>query len=258
VFFFIAVICIGGFLSGCDGGTHLKGVILDSNELPVADADVRLSTGESKRETKSSERGVFKIGMLHSPWNPELTLSVRKPGFKPFEKRFQAKQHLESIVATLEPATEGREGSSPFSLSIVPGVSGITMAKDNPREFYVVLTNISKDPHFVWEYWNSWGYQAISFEVTTADGKKFVLSKKQEGFTRNFPSTFAVGPSEHQVYAIKLDQWWEAHPTLPKADETPITLKAFYEITPTPESAQYTVWTGRVESHSYKFSLRQW
>jgi hypothetical protein len=66
----------------------------------------------------------------------------------------------------------------PFTLSIVPGRSGdITMAKKNPNEFYVVLTNVSGLSQPVWESWNSWGYRAISFELTTTDGKKFVVSK---------------------------------------------------------------------------------
>jgi len=163
--------------------------------------------------------------------------------------------HLKRV----EPVAKAQETSrSPFSLSIVPGIGGITMAKNKPREFYVVITNVSGGPQSIWQYWNSWGYQAISFELTTADGKKFVLSKKQEEFTRNFPSTFVVEPGEHQVYPIKLDEWWEAHPALPKTNEMPITLKAVYEVSVTPEASQYKVWTGRVESHDYKFLLRQW
>jgi hypothetical protein len=146
----------------------------------------------------------------------------------------------------------------PFSLSIVPGRSGITMAKKKPDEFYVVVTNVSGLPQVVWESWNSWGYKAISFELTTTDGKKFVVSRRQEDFTKNAPSTFLVKPGEHQVYGIRLDEWWETHPTLPKSDEMPITLRAVYEVTPTPEATQYKVWTGRVESHSYNFWLRQW
>jgi len=143
-------------------------------------------------------------------------------------------------------------------VSSVSGIGGITMAKNKPREFYVVITNVSGGPQSIWQYWNSWGYQAISFELTMADGKKFVLSKKQEGFTKNFPSTFGVEPGEHQVYPIKLDEWWETHPALPKTDEMPITLKAVYEVSTTPEATQYKVWTGRLESHNYNFSLRQW
>lgn len=152
---------------------------------------------------------------------------------------------------------------APFSLSIVPTnssgeVGSITMAESKAREFFVVLTNASKDPQQVWEFWNSWGYQNISFELTTQDGRKFIVSKRQQDFTRNFPSTFLIQPGEHQVYAIHLDKWWETRPILPKADEMLITFKAIYEVPPTPEATQYKVWTGRVESRTYKFKLRQW
>ena len=153
----------------------------------------------------------------------------------------------------------------PFSLSIVPETSrgegfgsSIEMAHDKPREFYVVLTNSSSEPQAVWEDWNSWGYQTVSFELTNVDGKKFHVSRRPGIFTVNFPSTFLISPGEHQVYAIRLDQWWETQPPLPKTDETDITLKAIYEVPPTPEAAQYKVWTGRLESRTYNFKLRQW
>lgn len=146
----------------------------------------------------------------------------------------------------------------PFAIFVVPGRTGITMAKKNPDEFYVVLTNISGEPQPVWETWNSWGYQTISFELATSDGKKYIVSKAHEGFTRNFPSTFLVKPGEHQIYTIRLDEQWETHPALTKTDELPITLKAVFEVTPSPEAKEFKVWTGRVESHNYDFSLRQW
>jgi hypothetical protein len=110
----------------------------------------------------------------------------------------------------------------------------------------------------VWEHWNSWGYRTVSFELTTADGKRFLVSKRQQDFTMNYPSTFLIEPGEHQVYAIRLDERWETHPLLPKTDETPITLKAIYEVAPTPEAAQHKVWTGRQESRTYNLKLRQW
>lgn len=63
----------------------------------------------------------------------------------------------------------------PFSLSVVPEThygeqygSNIVMAHDRPHTFHVVLTNVSNGPQPVWEYWNSWGFQAISFKLTTA------------------------------------------------------------------------------------------
>jgi hypothetical protein len=84
----------------------------------------------------------------------------------------------------------------PFVLTVAAGRAGITLARRTPhdsdlppRDFYVLLSNVSKQPQTVWEDWNSWGYQAISFELTTADGKKHVLSKRQQDFTKNYPST---------------------------------------------------------------------
>jgi len=157
----------------------------------------------------------------------------------------------------------GDAAPAPFSLAVVPsrsfGDGGIiSMSHDRPQDFYVVLTNVSGESQVVWELWNSWGYQTISFELATANGKKFVLSKRPEAFTRNNPTTFAVQPGEHQVYAVHLDKWWVSNPAFTKADEMPITLKAVYQVPPTRETGEHKVWTGRVESHSYHFTLRQW
>jgi len=167
----------------------------------------------------------------------------------------------EAASAKAEPGVQ----KFPFSLSVVPETShgehfgsSIEMAHNKPRDFYVVLTNVSSEPQAAWEYWNSWGYQTVSFELTTADGKKFLVFRRPENFTVNFPSTFLIESGEHQVYAIRLDEWWDTHPSLPKTDETPITLKAIYEVSPTPEATQYKVWTGRLQSRIYNFKLRQW
>lgn len=170
-----------------------------------------------------------------------------------------------AVVALLAFAGASLSDASkpPFSLTIVPtfnanGNGSIEMARKDSRDFYVVLTNVSSEPQPIWESWNSWGYQAISFELATSDGKKYIISRGPEGFTRNFPSTFLVAPGEHQVYAIHLDKRWVARPAFPKADEMPITIKAIYELQSTQEASQYKVWIGRVESHVYNFALRQW
>jgi hypothetical protein len=146
----------------------------------------------------------------------------------------------------------------PFSLSIVPGIGGITMAKSNPREFYVVITNVSGQAQSIWQQRNSWGYKAISFQLTTSDGKTFLLSKKDQQFTINFPSTFVIGPGEHQVYPVKLDEQWRTSPQIPQSPEMSVALKAIYEVAPTAEAKAQNVWIGRVESRRYDFSLRQW
>jgi hypothetical protein len=132
------------------------------------------------------------------------------------------------------------------------------MAPNNPDEFNVVLTNISQAAQPVWQRGNSWAYRNISFEFTIADDEKFVVSEAPQEFTKNYPSTVVIEPGEHQVYAIRLDKWWESHPVFPKANEMSVTVKAIYEVHSTPEAMKYKVWTGRVESRSYSLTLRQW
>ena len=151
---------------------------------------------------------------------------------------------------------------TPFTLSIVPTRSAsdsriITIAKEKPHEFYVVLTSVSNEPQPVWETWNSWGSRTISFEFTVANNSPILVTRGPEGFTMNFPSTFLIPPGEHKVYPIRLDRWWNTT-GIPKSTETPVRLKAIFEVPSTPEASQYKVWVGRVESPYYEMTLQQW
>jgi hypothetical protein len=104
------------------------------------------------------------------------------------------------------------------------------MASKSARTFYVLLTKTSDEPQPVWESWNSWGYYAVSFELTGPNGQRVILKKKPAAFTRNYPSTNSVPPHEQQVFPIHPDNWWEAKPPLPRADEIQITLEAIYAV----------------------------
>ena len=155
------------------------------------------------------------------------------------------------------------DAAEPFTLTVVPSRSSpqgrsISFADDKPEEFYVVLTNSSKDAQPVFEYWNSWGYQNVSFEFAMPDGKKVVAFKRIQVFTVNFPSTFLIPTGEHRVYVIRLGEEWETRPELAVDAETQITLKAIYEVPLTPEATEHKVWTGRIESKPYKLTLRHW
>jgi hypothetical protein len=153
---------------------------------------------------------------------------------------------------------------SPFLLSVVPtdrkpepAGPEITMAQKLPGDFYAILTNISKEPQAAFETWNSWGYQAISFEIQTVDGQKIKVSKKPQLFTKNYPSIFIVPPSEHMVFPISLDNDWDVVPPLPMTHATPmpIMIKAIYEVRPSLESAEWRLWTGHLESRTYDLKV---
>jgi hypothetical protein len=166
------------------------------------------------------------------------------------------------LLALLGLLGTNSSAQAPFSLAVVPSRSSgdrgfIEMSHNSPRDFYVVLTNVSGGSQDVWETSNSWGYQTISFELTTADGQKSMVSRGPEVFTKNNPSTFTIHPNEHQVYAIHLDKWWVTKPPLRKSDEMPISVKAMYQVFATREATERKVWIGRIESPPYNFRLRQ-
>lgn len=168
-------------------------------------------------------------------------------------------------------ALNGSNGDSnevqrtPFVVSVVPAWSasserGISMATNTLDTFYVLLTNVSTQAQSVFRTSNSWGYYAVSFELRTSDGRIVAITKKRTAFTKNNPSTFVIPPGEQLVYPVRLDQEWEAASPLPLADEEPVdvTVKAIYEVKPTPESTRQNVWTGRIESTEYHFKFRHW
>jgi len=185
------------------------------------------------------------------------------------------------LVLIFSAAAWGQEQKAPFTLAIVPSRSDpkyeVSISRvPQPRyknenrpveEFYLVISNVSDKPQPVFEFWNSWGAASISLVLTTANGKEHVLARTREIFTKNGPDTFTVQPGEHQVYAIRLDYWWEARPELPAVETLPVTVKAIYNVEPpTGDEAKGTddwdrdiqsVWVGRVESKSYKLLLRQ-
>jgi hypothetical protein len=139
------------------------------------------------------------------------------------------------------------------------------MERQDPLEFYVVLTNNSAQNQPVYEYLNSWGFQTISFELTTAEGKKYVIAKRVHAFDMNLPTTFLIKPGQQQVFAIRLDDEWETIPAHQWKDEMHVTLKAIYEVSNygtvgddvLPRSVKEKVWKGRIESPSYAITLAQ-
>src|SRR5258708_32804760 len=106
---------------------------------------------------------------------------------------------------------------TPFALSIVPTRSTsdsrvVTIASQKPDEFYVVLTNISNEPQPVWETWNSWGSQTISFEFAFGNNPPILVARGPQVFTMNLPSTFIMPPGEHAVDPLRLANWCDVRP----------------------------------------------
>ena len=157
-------------------------------------------------------------------------------------------------------ATEQVHSSEALSVAIVPAKSTasgqiIATALNRPQPFYVVVSNSSKGPAAIWEYWNSWGYQSISFEVTLPDGKSLLLSRREENFTRNFPSSFFVETGESQVFPIELDTRWKNQKALSGACDKQVKLRAMFHIESSSDATASQVWSGNARSKLYDVTL---
>jgi hypothetical protein len=166
-----------------------------------------------------------------------------------------------TLFCCLAGVAHSDDRNAPLTLAVVPSRSSaeertIESAAKSPQTFHVVLTNVSDHAQPVWQTWCSWGFWTISFHITMPDGKQLHISRDQkEKFTKNYPATFLVSPGHHQVYPIQLDGEWDNRPQFEHSGSARITLKAIYEVDPTPEATQNGVWLGRVESPSYDFIL---
>ncbi len=95
------------FLVGCDGFTHINGIVKNSQGVPVPNVGIQLSADGRTIETVSSADGQFHIGMVHPPSNVRLKLLVKKDGYQPFTRAFRARNRPTApLTITLQEATE--------------------------------------------------------------------------------------------------------------------------------------------------------
>ena len=70
-------------------------------------------------------------------------------------------------------------------------------------------------------------------------------------------TTFLIPAGEHQIYAIRLNKEWEGTSELSELGNGSVMVRVIYAVSPSPESAQYGVWTGRVESIGYTVNIER-
>jgi len=123
-------------------------------------------------------------------------------------------------------------------------------------QFPVVITNRSEKPVRIFQERFSWGYDALSFEVTDPDGKLWKIEKGISAWTMNGPGYWILPPHEHLVIEVNLSdtKTWKPFPTV-KDFPADITMRAVFETSPTKESKRLSVWTGRVVSKTEKYRL---
>src|SRR5262249_44261004 len=116
----------------------------------------------------------------------------------------------------------------------------------------VVLLNSGARPVRLWEEWCSWGAENLRFEMTLPDGKRITVRKQPQEYGKNFPDWFTLGAGEatvREVYplATTAGRTWDGFPAVPEGGSLRVKLRAIFEIPPD-STAQYGVWSGRVEA----------
>jgi hypothetical protein len=119
----------------------------------------------------------------------------------------------------------------------------------------------------IWDFDNSWGWHTISLQLKRTDSnKEFRLTKlKQIGWTINYPGFIEIPPTEdYKMYLFPRERGWEAEQDISELGQWPLTAKAVLEIPETPETGEFGIFVGRVESawmrseppHSWLFKER--
>jgi len=117
-----------------------------------------------------------------------------------------------------------------------------------PWRLHVVLTNTSNQPQNIWKEWNSWGYYALSFEVTDEHGKTSIVRKGIKVWTVDGTDYWTLDPHESLVIDVDCaSDEWEGFPR-PTKEPQSVAMRAIFEIKPDAASRKFSVWTGRVFS----------
>ena len=139
-----------------------------------------------------------------------------------------------------------------FEVLLAPNAGGISCFH-NPSLFYVILRNKTEKPKRLFEFWNSWGYQNISFYFYMPDGNH-VVTRKDQDFTRNFPSTYEVPGGETIVFPITFDKSWLELPNISEG-ESKVKMQVVYICNPSFDAKRANAWTGIVASKVYEVTF---
>jgi hypothetical protein len=168
----------------------------------------------------------------------------------------------EFTFAADAPAANGNatsaEDTLAISIAIPPGANGERAISYAKPKFQVQVTNKSDREQRIWRDSNSWGYYALSFELTEADGKVTRIQKVRQGFTKNAPVYFTLPPNESRMLEVNFadtNTWSPVPFPRPGGDSVTYTMRAIFEIGETEQSKKLNVWTGRIVSKPEKYTF---
>ena len=95
------------------------------------------------------------------------------------------------------------------SLTIVPSDVQQEDRISAKEPFHVVLANISQHDLYIFRENSTYGYDSLSFTVTTEDGKKFQISKTPRSWDKIVVDRYCVRPNCYFVWDVDFssDEW---------------------------------------------------
>ena len=161
-----------------------------------------------------------------------------------------------AFLGLAAPVVRASDSVLSIQIAVAPENGRLAYMNDSSH-FHVVLNNASAAPLRIWEDWNSWGYFALSFEISDDTGKHWTAAKRKEiDFTRNFPSFETIAPANSSVIDVYFGdgKTWDGFP-LRKGQEKTVHMRAIFEIVESPESKSSAVWVGRVVSNAVQVTF---
>jgi hypothetical protein len=162
---------------------------------------------------------------------------------------------LATGVTLMAKTASSAEQSLKLSVAIPESNGERSIVLDEGWHFHVILANASNKGVRIWKDSNSWGYAALSFELTDGSGKRSRLQKKEQDWRKNTPSFWDLASGESLVYDVYLSNGeWDGL----AADMTGHTasMRAVLTIEEDEKSGEFGVWTGRVESSDLTYVFR--
>lgn len=172
---------------------------------------------------------------------------------------------LPTLALFLGICSTSRATDAPFEISIaIPGsLEGPALVRENKQShFHVILTNITDTTQEILETNNSWGYDALGFELTDAQGRKTTAIRRPiYGWTRNFPNTWLLPPHASHVFDIYYsdpEQWQGFSPSKSRDGRAYYTIRAMYTSPSLDQESEFIKskvhpWAGTLTSAPVKF-----
>jgi hypothetical protein len=153
--------------------------------------------------------------------------------------------------------------TAPLAIRIVTtstqekGEYAIILSQPAPH-IQVRITNTSDQAIRVWREWCSWGEQTLSFRITDEHGHVVTVTRVPRSYDKNVPDWDNVPPGDHRVFEVSFDPAAWTNVPLPAPGQSRIVkMQAIFTIPEDVETKAHSVWTGRVLSSEYIYTMHR-